>query len=544
MSGVNESRYGYALFEGLVTFKDDGVTPIPGIAESWTVNGDKTVYTFKLRKSTWSDGTPLTAHDFRWSWLRANDPETGSDYASMIWYIKNAQAVHFWKSIPPMVDQLIAGGLDDETHSKIVDFLINGARQDQIPLLEQARTRVRAEADRKVIGEAIRNARDRGPLSDDDIGIRALDDATLEVTLKSPVAFILDIFGFHTLMPVNRKCLETFKDSWLKPEHFVGNGPFVVEEWRPQYRVVLRKNPRYWDADRVRAGRVVLLTIDSANTAMAYYDTGGVDFLDRIQIPPDFLEQLSARPDYYRYAAFGDYFERFNVTKPPFDDPRVRKAFTHAIDRREVCEKILKGGEYPTDLLVPPFPGYEPDAKGCPYDEKLARKLLDEAYPDRSKFPRVTYLTTNRKKSKDLYAYLEDQWKRVLGVTIEPKIQEWSVYLTSLSNLDFNIGFGGWQGDYSDPHTFIDMFITGGGNNRTGWGSAPYDRWVEDALREPDAQKRFAIYRRCEKTVVEDECIIAPIYVTAERVMYKPFVRGVRPNIMDRFLLKYFYREP
>src|SRR5262245_43534235 len=224
MSGINESRYAYGLFEGLVTFKDDGVTPIPGIAESWTVSQDQTVYTFKLRKTTWSDGSPLTAEDFRWSWLRANDPATGSDYSSMIWYVRNAQAVHFAKSVPPMVEQLAAGGLDDETHSKIVDFLVNGARRDQVPLLQGALSKVASEADRKVLREAIANAADRAPLADKDIGIRVVDDYTLEVTLKSPVAFILDIFGFHTLMPVNRKCLETWGDAWLTPDHFVGNG--------------------------------------------------------------------------------------------------------------------------------------------------------------------------------------------------------------------------------------------------------------------------------------------------------------------------------
>lgn len=529
MSGVNEARYAYALFEGLVTFAEDGVTCIPGVAESWTISDDKTVYTFKLKKTQWSNGDPLTVHDFIWSWLRANDPATGSDYAQMTHYIKNMEGWHYAKGA---IRNLRKGIADPEKHKAEVEALFNGACRDMIPELEAA------SGDRAVFDEAIRRARER------DVGLRAIDDYTLEVKLGSPAPFMLDIFGFHTLMPVNRRCIETHKDAWLKPQNFVGNGPFVVEEWWPQYRITLRKNPKYWDAAHVRSNRIALLILDSASTSMNYYDTGRCDFLDRIQIPSDFLKLLSQRPDFHRYSAFGSYFLRYCVTKPPFNDPRVRKAFTHAIDRKPVTERILMGGEFPYDLLTPPFPGFDPGTKGCPYDPEKARALMDEVYPDRSKFPYVEFLTRNSKKGLDLYAHLRQQWKEVLGVTVGSKAQEWSVYLTSMSKLDYDLSYGGWLGDYSDPHTFIDIWITGGGNNRTGWSDPEYDAWVKQALQETETAKRFAIYSKCEKRVVEEACIIAPLYVTAERVMHKPYLKGVQSNPMDRILLKYFYREP
>lgn len=532
MSGITEARYGYALFEGLITYAEDGATPIPGAAESWTISDDQRVYTFKLRDTTWSNGEPIVADDFVWSFLRANDPASGSDYSAMTWYIKGFQAWHFAKGA---LAAILGGELKPEERSKAVEELVKGATKDMIPELQAAGTKRPEE--REAFEQAMRAAETR------EVGLRVIDDRTLEVTLEAPTPFILDVFGFHTYMPVNRKCLERHADDWLKPEHFVGNGAFVVDGWWPQYRVVLKRNPRYWDVKNVGCDRIVIMNMDNANTAMNYYDTGKIDFLDRVVIPPDFLELLSKRDDYHTFPAFGDYFFRYNVTKPPFNDPRVRKAFTHALDRRVIANEILRGGEVPYDRLTPPFPGFEPDTKGCPYDEAKAKQWMDEAFPDRSKFPAVEFLTRNSKKGLDIYSYCKEQWRKVLGITVGVKSQEWSVYLTSMSKLDYDVSYGGWIADYYDPHTFIDIWITGGGNNRTGWSNKQYDQWVDDALKEPDTAKRFAIYGKCEKMIVEDECIIAPIYLTAERVMMKPHVKGVKHNMMDRYLLKYWKRE-
>ncbi|OHB74292.1 MAG: hypothetical protein A2Z34_08695 [Planctomycetes bacterium RBG_16_59_8] len=474
VSGLLESWYVGALFEGLVSFERDGKTHAPGIARSWTISDDGLVYTFNLRPSLWSDGAPLTAHDFVYSWRRALDPRNGGSYAEMLFHLKNGERFHLGK----------------------------------VPFEE--------------------------------VGVRATDDATLEVTLNNPTPFFLDIAAFMTLLPVDRRCIEQWGDDWVKPGKMTNNGPYLLESWRPNYKIVLKKNPRYWDAAHVVLERVECFVIESPTTALNAYETGMVDWLDGGAVPVDFIEILRPRSDFTTYTAISTAFLRFNVTKPPFNDPRVRKAFAMAIRKPEITERILRAGEVPADVLVPPgFSGYR-SPEGLKHDPAAAQRLLREAYPDIGKFPKVEFLTVNRRKAIDLFEVLQKQWEDALGVRVEPKIQEWKVYLSSLRELEYHIGSGRWIGDYVDPATFIELFTTTSGNNRTGWSSPEYDRLVAEAARERDRTKRLDLLQLCERMILEEETIIAPLNFNSGFFLRRAKVTGTAPNLQQRILLKHY----
>lgn len=475
VSGGLEYRYLTSLFEGLVTFGEDGATHLPAVAERWDISEDGKSYTFHLRKSFWSNGEPLTARDFVYSWRRILDPKTGGQYAQMLFHLANGEGFH------------------------------------------------------------------RGEVAFDQVGVKAQDDMTLVVNLGNPTPYFLDVVAFMTLFPVNQACVERYGDDWVKPQYIVCNGPFMLESWTPNYKIVLVKNPRYWDSAHVRLDRAESFVIDQPTTSFNYYETGQIDWLGSEAIPSDFIETIRRRNDFISYPAFSTTFLRFNVTKPPFDDVRVRRAFAMSMRKNDITEKILRNGEAPTDLFVPPyFEGYQPP-KGLGYDPQRAKELLLSVYPDPKRFPRVEFLTSNRKRAVDIFEVLQKQWEENLGVKIEPKVQEWKVYLPSLKNLEYQIGFGSWMGDYAEPMTFIDMFVTGGSNNRTGWGNAEYDRLVGEAGRTVDRGKRYAIYSACEKMLLEEEAAIAPICYGTNYLMKKSWVKGIMINPFQRILLKNVY---
>jgi oligopeptide transport system substrate-binding protein len=544
ITGLLESRYCYTLFEGLVTYDRDHLTPIPGAASEIRRSADGKTYTFPLRpEARWSNGRPVTADDFIWSWRRILDCRVKCEYAYMLYYIRGAQPYH----LQNLAELLLASFPGKDRKEKLEGLqtaLRPGARS-------QHATRLRDLADpgrepdaeiRKGLAEAADEAGKRKPLRFEDVGVRALPGGALEVALENATPFILDIFGFQTLMPVPREAVERYGDDWIKPGRIVCNGPFVLERWRPHYAIAFRRNPHYHDAKRVRLDRVVSRIVEGGPMGLNYYERGLLDVIDRAVVPQDFLESIQHRPDFFKYEVFGSYFLRFNVTKPPFDDPRVRRAFALAIDKRPVAE-ALKGGEKPTDRLVPPYPGYrDVQPAGLAFDPAGARRLLDAAYPDRSKLPKIEYLVRGTPKQIDIFNIIRDQLRKHLGVTIDLKNQEWQIYLDSLSNLQFGLALGGWYGDYADPNTFIDMWVTGGGNNRTGWSDPEYDRWLAESLAEQDPAKRFALLARCEKRVLEEACIVAPLYVSIDYYMRKPFVRGLvtTANPMDRFLMRYY----
>lgn len=481
ITGQPEGRVVNALFEGLTTF-DSQAKPGPGMAESWTISPDGLVYTFKIRPGAkWNDGRPLTAHDFVESWKRTLSPETAASYNYQLFYVKNAQAF---------------------AEEKIKDF--------------------------------------------SQVGVKAPDDHTLEVTLENPTPFFLDLCATPPLAPVRTDMVKKHGDDWIKPGRIVTNGAYELVDWRMNDIIRLRKNPYYWNSGNVALETIDVLPIAKDTVAFNFYASGLADLaMDKGLTPPALLKVLKTRDDFHAAPFLGTYFLRFNCIKPPFSDPRVRQAFAMAVDKKRIVEKITQAGESPAGGLVPPgIAGYNtPD--GLPYDPEAARKLLAEAgFPHGRGFPLVTYLYDDKKLSDSIAVELQDMWTKELGVTVNLARQEWKVYLNSLNAVDYDVARSTWVGDYPDPNTFLDMFLTGGGNNRTGWGDAAYDRLIAAAAKTADPAARFAVLEKAEAILVRQEAVVAPIFYYVGIQLYDPAkIGGIEPNVLDEHPLKAMYRK-
>jgi oligopeptide transport system substrate-binding protein len=481
ITGQPEERIVNALFEGLLRFDSHGRS-VPGVASSWEISPDHLTYTFHLRPDArWSDGKPVTARDFVASWHRTLDPVTASAYNYQLF---------------PVL------GAEDFANGKTHDFST--------------------------------------------VGVKALDDATLQVSLHQPTSYFLDLCAFPTLDPVRTDLIAKYGDDWVKPGRLVGNGAFLLEDWRLNDCILLKKNPRYWDASNVRLGRVQVLPISQANVAYNFYAAGQADLImDKGLAPPSLLDVLKPRPDFHAAPFLGIYFIRFNCAKGPFTDSRVRKAFSMAIDRKRITTKITRAGELAALTFVPPgIPGYDAP-QGLPEDPAAARSLLAEAgYPGGKGFPLTTYLYCEGELNEGVAVELQSMWKEQLGVTVQLARQEWKVYLNSLGSLDFGIARSSWVGDYPDPNTFLNLFLSASGNNRTGWSNATYDDLIEKAAAEGDLGRRFEMLRQAEALLVHDEAPIAPLFFYVGIQLYDASrLGGINANLLDEHPLREIYRK-
>jgi len=373
------------------------------------------------------------------------------------------------------------------------------------------------------------------------VGVRADNDSTLTVTLQKPTPYFLDLAAFEILYPVNRKCVETHGIRWTRPGNLVGSGAYCLAAHRLNYKIRLEKNPFYWDTARASFRIIDAYTCEGVNTAFNLYETGDVSLIE--DFPNLIAEEILKRKDVMITPNFGTYFYRFNVTRKPFDDNRVRRAFDLAINREDIVRHVTKNGEVPAYALMPPgLRGY-PKVTGIVYNPDSARKLLAEAgYPGGKGFPKVGLIyntSENHKKIAEAFAHMI---RRELNVVVEPVNMEWKVLLSKMDALDFQIIRGSWYGDYTDPNTFLDLFMTGGGNNRTGWSRPDYDSLIVKASRTLDPVERMRIFGEAEKILVEDGPIIN-LYYYVTKFLVKPGIRGLYPNLRGYYDLADFYRQ-
>src|SRR5438067_8561920 len=447
LTGQADGRVALELFEGLTRYDPVTAAANPGLAERWDISPDGREYTFHLRANAlWSTGEPITARDFVYSWVRVLSPATASEYAGQLLYLKN--------------------------------------------------------------GEEYCTGKIRDPAR---VGVQARDALTLRVELKNPTPFFLDLCALQTLRVVPRQAIERYGDRWLMTHPVPSSGAYELAAWRVNDRIRLRKNRRYWDAAHTRSEIVDLLPCTSANTALNLYHSGAVDVVwDKNLVPVELLDILLRRPDFHSFSYLATYFIRFNVTRKPFDDPRVRRALALVIDKKRIVEKITKGGEQAASSYTPPgMPGYE-TPPGLDYDPGLARRLLAEAgFPGGNGFPSFEYLCdTTSRLHEQIAVELQDMWRRELGVRAEIRKLEWKTYLRAQGGLDYDVCRSSWIGDYNDPNTFLDMFMSGNGNNRTGWKNARYDTLVREANAQLDSRARAQLLREAEVLLVREE---API---------------------------------
>jgi len=382
------------------------------------------------------------------------------------------------------------------------------------------------------------------------IGVRAVSPTVLKVTLKEPTGYFLELVAFVTYSPVRRDCVEkTVGDkiveskTWVFPDQIITNGAYLLEQWVYKSRLRLARSPHYWGRDTVRLRTVDLYPIDDPDTCLVNYERGQLDFVT--VVPPLAAERLielrrqGRRDDFQIAANLGTYYYRFNVTRKPLDDVRVRKALALALDKAEMVRKAGRMGQPVTGSLVPPgIPGYEPP-KGLGHDVELARRLLAEAgFPGGKDFPKLTLLYNTSESHKAMAELAQASWKRELGIDIRLANVEWKVFLERMRDLKYDLARAGWYGDYVDPNTFLDMFVTGGGNNNTGWSHAEYDKLIKQAARTLDAGKRMAVFRRAEVILVENALPILPVYHYVSPMMAKLYVKGWSTNIRSDILFQ------
>lgn len=462
IQGNVEHRVFMALFEGLVIYDPVTSRALPGVAESWTVSPDGATLTFKLRNTAkWSNGDPVVAQDFVDGWLRTLDPATGSQYAYM------------------------------------VGMVVKGANEYN----SFAADKKKSDADNKTAEDALRAA----------VAVKAVDDHTLEVGLVGPVPYAIDMMAHYSFAPLPMKAIAKYGDSWTKPENFVGNGPYTLKEWKPQQYIFVVKNNKYWDAKNVKLQSIKFLPIDDLKTSYNMFKNGEIDW--DTTVPNDLLDEVKLRKDYQVSPQVSTYYYIFNVTKKPLTDVRVRKALAMAIDKQTLVDKILKGGQLIADSLVPAMEGYTP-AKGNAFNVDAAKKLLAEAgFPNGKGFPKLTILYNTNDNHKKIAEFVQDQWKQNLGIDVALQNQEWKTFLDTRSNShDFQIARAGWIGDYLDPNTYLDMFLSNSGNNDGRYNSAKYDELVKKAMTMPAGADRFAALSEAESTLITEDQGVAPFY--------------------------------
>ena len=481
VTGIPEMRITKALFEGLTRLDAHTARPVPGLAERWDVSPDGRVYTFHLRtNAVWSTGDPITSADVVWSWLRALSPATAGDYAGQLFCIQ---------------------GAEDYYNGKL---------------------------------------KSRGQL-----GIRAVDAHTLRADLNLPLPFFLDVCAFPALAVVPRTAIEKYGDRWLHAEPLPTSGAFTLGDWRLNSRVRLLRNPRYWDAAHTASGIIDLLPIGSANTALNLYQTGAADIVwDKDLVPFELLDVLMKRPDFHTFDFLGTYFFRFNTTRAPFNDPRVRRAFALATDRRRLVKKLFPTGEKPAFHFVPDSTANYHPPDGLPFDPAQARQLLAAAGFVNT-FPGVQYAFpaaaggAGNVQGK-IAVELQQMWRDGLGVNVELRQIERKIFYNAQSRLDYDLSASSWVADYDDPNTFLDLFTANSGNNRTGWKNARYDDLIRRADLQTDMARRAELFRRAEEILVNDEAPIVPLYFFEGFNYFDPEkIEGIWQNALDEHPLQY-----
>jgi oligopeptide transport system substrate-binding protein len=548
VTGQPEGRVLQGLFEGLTSLNAETMQPVPGIAESWDLSADLLTYTFHLRgNARWSDGTPITAQDVHWSLRRFLDPLTAAQYAYQAWYIKNARRYTTYDLQPndPVEVEL------NERPPGSLPFARGTLLHGKLVRIEHISKNDDADARKQYVVDIDGQRRTFAPGSDGaegcrqvlldfrEVGVRIVDATTLEIKLDSPTPYFLSLLAFYPMFPVQPRCIETFgSPEWTKPEHIVTSGPFHLHSRRLRDRLRMTRSDTYWDRKHVQCQTIDALAVESATTGFNLYLTGVADWV--ATIPPPIVPMMLAgnRDDYHPVPELSVYFYRINCTRPPLNDRRVRRALAMAMNKRQIVETITRAGEVPACHFVPPgIPGYT-SPQGPAFDPDAARKLLAEAgYPGGKGCPKIPILYNTDEAHQSIAELIQDQWKRTLGISVAPENQPWTAYLSAQREKNYSVARAGWGGDYLDPNTFLDLFVSNGENNETGWSNAEYDALIRNAAYEIDPAKRMQMFARAEALLLEEMPII-PIYFRVSKNVVRPYVKGFYNTPLDTHPLK------
>ena len=467
-----------SLFLGLTDFDDQTMEVIPELATEWTVSDDGLVWTFKMRKdAVWvhydpatkkfTKQRPVTAHDVEYGVKRTLNPETASDYAYVLYIIKNAEAYN-------------SGEITDPA----------------------------------------------------EVGVKALDDWTVQFTLEQPAGYFAGIAGMWVARPQPKEVIEQFGDKWTEPGNIWSNGAFALDTWEHESRLVLVKNPHWYNAKNVSLQRINYVMVVEASTAFAMYENGELDVCG---VPSTEIDRVKADPvlskEYYEGPYLCTYYLGFDTTEAPVDNKLVRQALSYAVDRQNLINTVLKGGQKPAKTFACPgifgSPAEDPNFVGISYDPEKAKQLLaDAGYPNGEGFPEMTYLFNTSEGHRMIAEFIQQGWKEVLGINVVLANQEWKVYLQTVEADPPQVWRMGWCADYPDENNWVlENFHSKKGSNRIKWSNPEFDRLCEEAAAASDPAKRKELYAQAEKILCVDEAAIIPIYYYTRVVCNKPYVQ-------------------
>ena len=579
--GQPEARIFMALYEGLVEYGPKDQQPVPAIAKSWEISPNVDEFIFRLRENAkWSDGTPITARDFVYSLRRGFAPETISRTAGLGYAIKyssefNGEKVFVKKGgkfmtvadlDPKPAKPQTPFGPDTEFHK----FMHS---PDRITLEGDEKKRAK-ELDGDAKLKALVDGAELVPVKAEDIGVEAIDDFTLRISLKQSAPYFLGLFAHQFFRLVPQHVIDKHGKDWTRPENIVTCGPFKVKEYRPYDRLIVERDPNYWDAKNVHLDRIDFYPVEELSTMMNLYKAGSVDAFLNHTVPSSWIEEIRQYKDeYLDFPEAATAYYAMNITKPPFDNPKVRRAFLLGLDRealskfRKITQPLygkVPQGSFPDYAKAAAKVGEEMRAeKGIAtdvwenrykFDPETARKLLTEAgFPvtkngddfECPSFPvdRIAINFNTNENNKSVAEFLQAQWKRNLGVTVQLKTMEFKTYLPYFKSLQYD-GFAQflWSGDYMDPYTFLSLQYGKDNEGGAGFFDPKYDKMLDDANVELDPQKRFEMMARAEEYLME-QLPMLPLTVNATNWMKKPYVKGMYPNPGTLLPWKFVYIE-
>jgi oligopeptide transport system substrate-binding protein len=578
-SGQPEARIYMALYQGLVEYDPKSLKSNPELAERWEINRDSSEFVFHLRHNArWSNGDPITARDFVYSLRRGLSPEIASKNAFMAYPITYAEAYNsnavfvrdkangqyvLDKDLSPVTTSALSQEPIDAAKSEydspaehpapdtaFHQFMHSPARLT-LPGDEAKRNKLLAKS--PALQAAVQN-KEFVPVTAEDVGVEAIDDYTVRISLSQPAAYFLGMMGHQFFRLVPQKIIERYKEQWTDPSHIVTCGAFKLKEWLHYSELVVERDPMYWDAANVHLDEIHFFVSTDNPTSLNLYKVGNADAVLNHTVPNAWLDYISSYKDYMDGAEAAIVYININVTKPPMNDLRVRRAFNLAIDKVNYSKSrhITK----PLSAFTPVgiFVGY-PQPKGEDFDPVKARKLLGEAgFPVTQQadgsfqcksFPisEVEFIFNTASSNKIMAEFMQAQWKQNLGITVPLRSMEFKTFMPTRAKLDYKgFAIGIWGADYMDPFTFLGLFSTPGGVNGTGWFDPKYAAMLDEANRTLDQKQRFDLLAKAESFLLENQPVI-PIETSSVNFLKKPYVKGMYPNAASLYPWKYVYIE-
>ncbi len=349
-----------------------------------------------------------------------------------------------------------------------------------------------------------------GKTAPETVGIRAVDDKTFEITLVGAVPYAEAMMAHYSFAPLPLHAIQKFGNDWTKPGNFVGNGPFVVETWTPQEKITVVPNDKFWNKDNVFLSRITFLPIENLSTAYNAFKNHEIDW--DTGVPLEMLDEIKLSKEYQVAPQLSSYYYEFNINDPVLNDVRVRKALAKSIDKKQLVDKVLKGGQVAADAFVPPMGGYTP-ATGNAYNVEEAKALLAEAgYENGVGFPQMTIIYNTNESHKKIAEYVQQQWKENLGIDVVLENLEWATSLQKRQANDFQIARAGWVGDYADPSNFLELCLSTSGNNDGRYNNPEFDALLAQASTMNAGPDRDAVLNKAEEIMMTQDQAYVPFY--------------------------------